>query len=83
MNYTYIVRCGDGSLYTGWTTNLDRRLKEHNSPSKGARYTRSHQPVELVYYETFETKSEAMRREYEIKKLGKLKKEELINSRPI
>ncbi|MGN0360856.1 MAG: GIY-YIG nuclease family protein, partial [Hominisplanchenecus sp.] len=65
MNYTYIVKCSDASLYTGWTTNLDRRMGEHNS-GRGAKYTRSRVPVELVYYESFLTKQEAMRREWEI-----------------
>ena len=54
-NYTYILRCGDSSLYTGWTNNLKKRLAEH-SLGKGAKYTRAHLPVLLVYYETFDTK---------------------------
>ena len=76
-NYTYILRCADGTYYCGWTNNLDRRLKAHNE-GKGARYTRSRRPVALVYYEAFSTKEEAMRREYEIKQLPRKKKEELI-----
>lgn len=79
MNYTYIVRCRDGSLYTGWTTDVDRRVKEHNE-GKGAKYTHSRRPVELVYYETFETKEEAMKREYAIKQLRRDEKERLIKS---
>lgn len=67
-NYTYILRCADGTYYCGWTNNLDRRLKAHNE-GKGAKYTRSRRPVALVYYEAFSTKEEAMRREYEIKQL--------------
>ncbi|MDE7011340.1 MAG: GIY-YIG nuclease family protein, partial [Oscillospiraceae bacterium] len=62
MNYTYILRCGDGSLYTGWTNDLDRRLAVH-SAGRGGRYTRARLPVELVYWESFETKGEAMSRE--------------------
>ena len=62
MNYTYIVRCCDNTLYTGWTTDLDRRMEAHNS-GKGAKYTRSRRPVELIYAERFDTKQEAMRRE--------------------
>lgn len=76
-NYTYILRCADGTYYCGWTNNLDRRLKAHNE-GKGAKYTRSRRPVALVYYEAFSTKEEAMRREYEIKQLSRKKKEELI-----
>lgn len=76
-NYTYILRCADGTYYCGWTNNLDRRLKAHNE-GKGAKYTRSRRPVALVYHEAFSTKEEAMRREYEIKQLPRKKKEELI-----
>lgn len=76
-NYTYILRCADGTYYCGWTNNLDRRLKAHNE-GKGAKYTRSRRPVALVYYEAFSTKEEAMRREYEIKQFPRKKKEELI-----
>ena len=76
-NYTYILRCADGTYYCGWTNNLDRRLKAHNE-GKGAKYTRSRRPVALVYYEAFSTIEEAMRREYEIKQLPRKKKEELI-----
>lgn len=70
MNYTYILRCADGSLYTGWTNDLDRRLAAHNS-GKGSKYTRSRLPVELFYYECFETKEEAMQREFVIKQLSR------------
>lgn len=78
-NYTYIVECSDGTLYTGWTTNLDNRIKAHNSKT-GAKYTRSRTPVKLVYYEEFATKEEAMSREYHIKQLTHKQKDELINS---
>ena len=77
MNYTYMVRCADGSLYTGWTTDVDRRVKCHNK-GKGAKYTKPRLPVKLVYFETFETKKEAMRREAAIKKLSKERKELLV-----
>ena len=77
MNYVYILRCGDGSLYTGWTNDPDRRLRAHQS-GRGAKYTRAHLPVTLVYRESFETKSEALRREAEIKRLPREKKLELI-----
>lgn len=77
MNYTYIVKCSDGTLYTGWTNQLDKRIKDHND-GKGAKYTKSRRPVELVYYETFDTKEEAMRREYAIKHMSRREKEELL-----
>lgn len=77
MNYTYIVKCKDGTLYTGWTNNLEKRIKDHND-GKGAKYTKARLPVELVYYETFGTKEEAMSREYAIKQLSRKEKEELI-----
>lgn len=82
MNYTYILKCRDGSLYTGWTTDLERRLKEHNS-GKGAKYTKSRRPVVLAYYETFDTKEEAMKREYAIKHLKRKDKLMLLESREI
>ena len=65
MNYTYVVRCSDGTYYTGWTNDLDKRIRAHNE-GKGAKYTRSRGPVELVYYEEFESKEEAMSREVRI-----------------
>ena len=77
MNYTYIVKCSDGSLYTGWTTDLDRRIRAHNDGA-GAKYTKSRRPVRLVYYETYETKEEAMRREYAIKQLTREEKLALL-----
>lgn len=77
MNYTYILKCRDGSLYTGWTTDLERRLKEHNS-GKGAKYTKSRRPVMLAYYETFDTKEEAMKRECAIKRLRRKDKLKLL-----
>lgn len=80
MNYTYMVKCRDGSLYTGWTTDVERRVREHNA-GRGAKYTQSRRPVELVYYETFETKVEAMKREYAIKQLSREEKETLIKAK--
>ena len=77
-NYTYILRCSDDTLYCGWTNNLEKRLAAHNAGT-AAKYTRTRRPVELVYYEEFETKQEAMSREYHIKKLTKRDKTELIN----
>ena len=76
-NYTYILTCSDGSLYCGWTNNLEKRLAAHNSGT-ASKYTRTRRPVELVYYEQFETKQEAMSREYHIKKLTREEKLKLI-----
>jgi Predicted endonuclease containing a URI domain len=77
MNYTYILQCADGSLYTGWTNNLAKRVTDHNE-GKGAKYTKGRGPVTLAYYEAFETKEEAMRREYAIKQMTKEEKQALI-----
>ena len=79
MNYTYIVTCSDGSLYTGWTNDLTRRLKAHNE-GKGAKYTKSRRPVVLAYYEEFSTKEEAMRREWEIKHMTRQEKMRMISA---
>lgn len=68
-----MVQCSDGTLYTGWTNDLKKRLEKHNA-GKGARYTRGRLPVKLVYYEVFATKSEAMKREAQIKKLSRKQK---------
>ena len=75
--YTYILRCADGTLYTGWTNDLEHRVRAHNS-GKGAKYTRSRRPVSLVYWESYSTKEEAMGREYSIKHLTRSEKEQLI-----
>lgn len=80
QNYTYILRCADGTLYTGWTNNLDRRLAAHNAGT-AAKYTRPRRPVTLVYQEAFPTKEEAMRREWQIKHLSRAEKLALIQSR--
>lgn len=77
MNVTYILKCSDGTLYTGWTNDIQKRLKAHNE-GRGARYTRGRTPVELVYLEEFETKQEAMKRETAIKRLKKEDKHKLI-----
>lgn len=76
---TYLLRCSDGSLYCGWTNDVDKRVKAHNA-GKGAKYTRSRRPVCLVYLEIFETKQEAMRREAAIKKMDKQAKERLAGT---
>lgn len=77
MNYTYILKCSDNTLYTGWTNNLEKRIKDHND-GKGAKYTKARRPVELVYYEIFESKEDAMKREYAIKQLTRTQKMLLI-----
>ena len=76
-SYAYILRCADGSLYTGWTNDLEKRLKTHNS-GHGAKYTRSRLPAVLVYFEAFPTKEEAMAREAAIKRLSRARKLALI-----
>lgn len=77
-NYVYILECADGSLYTGWTTDPQRRLAAHNS-GRGAKYTKYRCPVKIVHLEKFETKSAALSREAEIKKLARVQKLALIN----
>ncbi|MBM6825796.1 GIY-YIG nuclease family protein [Mordavella massiliensis] len=77
MNYTYIVECSDGSFYTGWTNDLERRMKAHNE-GRGAKYTKSRRPVKLAYFETFQTKEEAMSRECQIKQMTRKEKEALV-----
>ena len=78
VNYTYIIECSDGSLYTGWTNNLEKRIEAHNNGS-GAKYTRNRRPVELVYAESFESKNEAMSREWHIKRMSREDKLKLID----
>ena len=77
--FVYLLRCSDDTLYCGWTTDLKRRLAAHNS-GKGAKYTRTRRPVELVYFEELENKNSAMKREYEIKQLSRAEKLRLINT---
>lgn len=78
-NYTYLLKCADGTLYCGWTNHLEERIRAHNE-GRGAKYTKSRRPVELIYHEVFETKQDAMRREAAIKKLPREKKWKLINN---
>lgn len=80
MNYTYILKCKDGTYYTGWTNNLEKRIQTHNN-GKGAKYTKYRRPVQLVYYECFDTKQEAMAREYAIKQLSRQDKEKLFQQK--
>lgn len=77
-HFVYLLRCADDTLYTGYTTDPQRRRDEHNA-GNGAKYTRGRTPVELVYVESFSEKSAAMSREYEIKQLSRAQKESLID----
>lgn len=76
--FIYLLRCADSSLYCGQTIDLQRRIKEHNSIDSKSKYTRTRRPVSLVYFEKYKTVSDALKREYEIKKMTKSKKEMLI-----
>ena len=78
MNYTYILECSDGTFYVGWTNNLKKRIKTHNQ-GKGARYTRGRTPVNLVYWEEYDSRSDAQKREITIKNYSRKEKERLIN----
>ena len=80
-NYTYILTCADGTYYCGWTNDLDKRLAAHNQ-GKGAKYTKPRRPVILSYWEAFDTKEEAMRREWAIKRLSRKEKERLMDHAP-
>ena len=77
MHYTYILRCADDTLYTGYTTDVERRVAEHDA-GEGAKYTRGRTPVDLVHTESFETRSAALSREHEIKGLSRAEKKRLI-----
>jgi putative endonuclease len=77
--FLYVVRCSDGTLYTGVTTDIGRRLHEHNNTSKGAKYTRPRRPVRLVYRIDFKDRSLAQKAEYKFKKLTRIQKEKTIN----
>ncbi|MGV3467134.1 MAG: GIY-YIG nuclease family protein [Heyndrickxia sp.] len=76
-HFFYVLECKDGSFYGGYTTDIDRRFQEHNE-GKGAKYTRYRNPVKLIYYKEFVTKTEAMRAEYAFKQLNRLKKEHFL-----
>jgi putative endonuclease len=82
MVYTYILLCSDGTYYTGWTTNIHKRVATHNK-GKGAKYTRARLPVTLVYVEEKTNRSEAQKREAGLKKLNRREKEELIGSQSL
>ncbi|NHJ48153.1 MAG: GIY-YIG nuclease family protein [Asgard group archaeon] len=79
MNYfVYMVICADRTIYTGYTTNLLKRVEQHNKGNQGARYTRTRRPVKLAYVEIFASQKDAMKREIAIKKLSKIQKQSLI-----
>jgi putative endonuclease len=79
--HVYMVRCSDGTLYTGITNNLEKRVEAHNSEKDGARYTRSRRPVKLVYAEQVCSRSSAAKLEYQLKKLPLAKKKEFLEDR--
>ena len=79
--YVYMLRCADGTLYTGWTNDIHKRIEAHNS-GRGAKYTRSRSPCKLVWAEAAETKSAAMKREYEIKQLTRKQKQDMLDAQP-
>jgi putative endonuclease len=78
-HHVYVLRCADDTLYTGYTTDIERRVEEHDS-GEGAKYTRGRTPVELVHVESFDSQSAAMSREYEIKQFSRARKESLVES---
>ena len=78
--FCYILECSDGTYYTGWTTNLTRRTMQHNA-GRGAKYTRSHRPVRVVYVEELPDRGSAMRREVQIKRMSRERKERLIKQK--
>ena len=82
MNYVYLLRCADGTLYCGWTNDLPARVAAHNSGS-GAKYTRSRLPVELVYFEEYEDRQEAMSREWHIKHMSREQKLRLVEKNSV
>ena len=81
--YSYIILCNDNTLYTGWTLDLERRMNEHNAPNSPTKYTRTRQPVKLVYHEEFDNRAKAAQREDQIKRLSRKEKIALIATRGI
>lgn len=80
MYFVYILECADGTLYAGYTNNLDKRVFDHNNAKTGAKYTKIRRPVKLKYYESFDTVGESLKREHQIKKLKRADKLKLINN---
>jgi len=81
MWFVYILKCADNTFYTGITVDIERRLEEHNSSELGAKYTRIRRPVQVIYTDTFDSRSEASKEEYRIKQLSREKKEKLIEKK--
>tara|TARA_Y100000310_G_scaffold255389_1_gene262810 strand:+ start:1606 stop:1896 length:291 start_codon:yes stop_codon:yes gene_type:complete len=79
--FLYVVECSDNTLYTGVTTDVSRRVHEHNTSKKGAKYTRSRRPVRVVYYDEFPDRSSALKAEHWVKKLSRKEKQQLVSSR--
>ncbi|WP_058993788.1 GIY-YIG nuclease family protein [Haloarcula sp. CBA1127] len=77
--HVYVLRCSDNTFYTGYTTDVERRVREHDA-GDGAKYTRGRTPVELIHVESFDSQSDAMSREYEIKQYSRPEKERLVES---
>lgn len=82
-HHVYILKCGDGTLYTGYTTDVEKRVHNHNNAPAGAKYTKARRPVRLLYTETCKSKGDALRREIEIKKLTRAKKLQLIKGEQV
>ena len=82
MFWVYMLECADGSLYTGWTPDLENRVRQHNA-GRGSKYVRSRLPAQLVYSESYDTRTEAMRREYALKKLSRNEKLTLIENQGV
>lgn len=78
MNYVYILECADGTWYTGWTNNLEKRIQTHNA-GKGAKYTKSRLPVRLIYFEEYQDEHTARSREYQIKQLSRKEKQRIVS----
>jgi putative endonuclease len=78
--FLYVLRCADDTLYTGTTTDISRRIDEHNTKKCGAKYTKTRRPVELIFWLDFENRSQAQKAEYKFKKLTRTQKEKIINA---
>ena len=79
--FLYILRCSDGTYYTGVTTDVTRRMNEHNTSKRGAKYTRARRPVKVVYYSEYDSRSSAQKAEFDFKRLSRKQKESIINER--
>ena len=79
--FVYVLKCADATLYTGWTNNLEKRIKAHNTLKSGAKYTKTRRPVKLVYAEIYRSRGKAMKREYVLKQLTKAEKVALIKEK--